>query len=86
MNWSNTKPNPSPGRISPLNFPPNGSPKWVPQMGPPNGYPFGVPIWGTPAPPSEIDDFPGVPLLGPPGSASDFKGAGTPHGESNVEL
>ena len=50
------------------------------------GYPFGVPIWGTPAPPSEIDDFPGVPLLGPPGSASDFKGAGTPHGESNVEL
>ena len=47
---------------------------------------FGVPIWGTPAPPSEIDDFPGAPLLGPPGSASDFKGAGTPHGESNVEL
>ena len=43
-------------------------------------------FWGMCAPPSEIDDFPGVPLLGPPGSASDFKGAGTPHGESNVEL
>ena len=47
---------------------------------------FGVPIWGTPAPPSEIDDFPGVPLLGPPGPASDFNGAGTPHRKSNVEL
>ena len=67
MNWSNTKPNPSPGRISPLNFPPNGSPKRVPQMGPPNGSPQWVPIWGTPAPPSEIDDFPGVPLWAPPG-------------------
>ena len=71
----------------------------MPQMGPPNGYPFGgpiwgahlgdpfgVPIWGMCAPPSEIDDFPGVPLLGPPGSAPDSHGAGTPHGGSNVEL
>ncbi len=36
--------------------------------------------------PPEIDDFLGVPLLSPPGSASDFKAAGTPHGGSNVEL